>query len=139
MGLILDTSILIAVERGRFDYKSFLQSQADEPVYVAAITAAELWFGVELADTPEHRHRRAAMIERHLSDLAVLDFDFAVARHHARLWAALRDGGNLIGAHDLQIAATALCHQFSLATLNHDEFARVPALPLVPTTPFVRS
>ena len=39
--------------------------------------------------------------------------------------------GLIIGAHDLQIAATALSLGYSLATLNRDEFSRVPGLELV--------
>ena len=34
--------------------------------------------------------------------------------------------GILIGAHDLQIAATALSLDYAVATLNDKEFARVP-------------
>jgi tRNA(fMet)-specific endonuclease VapC len=40
--------------------------------------------------------------------------------------------GEVIGAHDLWIAATALVHGLTLATANNGEFERVPALELLP-------
>jgi tRNA(fMet)-specific endonuclease VapC len=39
--------------------------------------------------------------------------------------------GELIGAHDLWIAATALAHGMGLATGNTREFKRVPGLRLI--------
>lgn len=66
-----------------------------------------------------------------LADFIVLPFDAAVAQTHARVWAALETRGTMIGAHDLQIAATAIHHGYTLATLNQKEFIRVPGLQLV--------
>ena len=45
--------------------------------------------------------------------------------------------GNRIGYHDLIIAATALCHNYSLATLNESEFNRVTGLRLTPVKDYV--
>lgn len=53
LGIILDSSILVAFERRRFDLERFLTNQASPAI--AAITAAELLIGVERADTPERR------------------------------------------------------------------------------------
>lgn len=128
MGLILDSSVLIAAERGRLRFTDFCASLGDEPLFIAAITASELLHGVERAGTPALRKKREAFVEAILSRLQILEFDLDVARHHARLWAALATSGTMIGPHDLQIAATALRHGFSLATLNLDEFQRVPSL-----------
>jgi tRNA(fMet)-specific endonuclease VapC len=51
-----------------------------------------------------------------------------VARMHAESWADLEARGEMIGAHDLWIAATALTHGLQLATKNAREFERVPGL-----------
>ncbi|MBV9818664.1 MAG: hypothetical protein JOZ07_09975 [Solirubrobacterales bacterium] len=51
-----------------------------------------------------------------------------MARAHADLWAHLVDRGQLIGAHDLWIAATAIAHGFAVATGNADDLQRVPGL-----------
>ena len=53
MGLILDSSLLIADERERFNLASWLRSRAPEPVAVSAITLSELWFGIQV----ENRRR----------------------------------------------------------------------------------
>ena len=54
-----------------------------------------------------------------------------IARVHADLWAGLATKGQLIGAHDLWIAATAVSHGMSLATGNVNEFERIPGLRLI--------
>jgi tRNA(fMet)-specific endonuclease VapC len=51
-----------------------------------------------------------------------------VAREHARIWADLRREGRMIGAHDLQIAATGIAHGIALLTTNRREFDRVEGL-----------
>ena len=56
----------------------------------------------------------------------------AVARAHAEIWAALESDGNLISAHDLWIAATALGQGMAVATTNTRDFERVPGLDVVP-------
>ncbi|MEQ2006382.1 MAG: hypothetical protein ABMA26_06265 [Limisphaerales bacterium] len=49
MGLIFDTSVLIADERGKFDMAGFLrQFPASQPL-ITAITASELLHGIERA------------------------------------------------------------------------------------------
>jgi tRNA(fMet)-specific endonuclease VapC len=136
MGLILDSSVLIAAERGRLRFADFCSSLGDKPLFIAAITASELLHGVERAESPALRKKREAFVEALLSRLQILEFDLDVARHHARLWAELATNGTMIGPHDLQIAATALRHGFSLATLNLDEFQRVPSLTLADLTAY---
>jgi predicted nucleic acid-binding protein len=56
----------------------------------------------------------------------------AVARAHAEVWAEMENKGNLIGAHNLWIAATALSQDMEVATANAREFERVPGLRVVP-------
>ncbi len=64
--------------------------------------------------------------------LTVLPFDTDVAHVYGRVGAALaRDGMRLADA-DLQIAATALRHDFALVTGNLRHFARVPELTIRP-------
>lgn len=72
-----------------------------------------------------------------LANIPVLPFGLAEARIHAHVWTSLAAAGTLIGAHNLQIAATALAAGSVLATLNQDEFHRVPALSLAPLPDFL--
>lgn len=137
MGLMLDTSVLIAAERQRLDLVRLLAAHGDEPVFLAAIAAAELLHGVERADTPERRQNRSRLVESLLATITVIDFDHPIARRHAALWAALESTGQVIGAHDLQIAATALHHDCALVTLNRTEFLRVTGLRLIDPAPYL--
>lgn len=130
MGLILDSSPLIADEKRKFDLKAFLATR-NETVVIAAITASELLHGVHRAMDAGRRRKRMDHVEWILSEFEVVPFALDEARHHARIWAELASKGQIIGGNDLLIAATALSQGYTLATLNIDEFARVPGLALV--------
>lgn len=139
MSVILDTAVLIAAERGTFDMPGYLAALGDAPVALAAISASELLHGVERARGAGIRQRRSEFVEGVLANVPVIPFGLAEARAHARIWATLADAGALIGAHDLQIAATALVAGSEVATLNVTEFRRVPGLQLAELTAFVRT
>ena len=132
MGLILDTSVLIRHERKRRSGE-FEQFTAHGDAYISAITVSELLVGVNLADSEDRRTRRLTFVEGLFTILPVLDFTFETARIHADIYASLRQRGELIGAHDLIIAATALQHGYSLLTSNEREFSRVPGLQVLTT------
>lgn len=63
-----------------------------------------------------------------LARFPVFPFDLAVARQHAALWAEMLRQGAVIGAHDLQIAATAPTHGFTLLTRDARHFGRIEGL-----------
>ena len=75
-------------------------------------------------------------MEALLAEIDALDFDSAVARRHAELWAELEKKGLMIGPYDLLIAATCLHYDYALVTLNTAEFRQVPTLRLADTTAF---
>jgi predicted nucleic acid-binding protein len=137
MGVILDTTVFIAAERGRFDMSGFLESLGETGVALAAVTAGELLFGFERATDPGIRARRGAFIEAILEAVPTAPFGLAEARRHAALWAELAGRGELIGPYDMLVAATALANDFSLATLNRGEFERAPGLSLVELDSFL--
>lgn len=136
MGLILDTSVLIADERGKFDMPGFLGRHSTTQPVISAITASEMLHGVERAIEPGRRARRQRHVEGILRSIAVEAFDLAQARFHARLWADLESRGMVIGPHDMLIAAAALELGHDVATLNPGEFQRVRGLQIVDATPF---
>ena len=125
---MLDSSALIAAERGSIILSDRLARLGDEPVAISAVTASELLHGVHRARTAPQRARRLAFVEGVLGSIPVAEFGLPEARVHAEIWAGLRDTGKVIGAHDLLIAATALALEFRVATCNMREFARVPGL-----------
>jgi len=135
MSVLLDTAVLIAAARGTFDMPGYLAALGDAPVALAAISASELLHGVERARDAVIRQRRREFVEGVLANVPAIPFGLPEARAHARIWAELACAGNLIGAHDLQIAATALVADSAVATLNVHEFSRVPRLRLAELTP----
>ncbi len=131
MGIILDSSVLIAAERKRFDLAGFLSANPSELLFTTAITASELLHGCARANRADVREHRMRFVEGVLNNYAVLPFNLPEAREHAQLWAELETKGTMIGERDLLIAAIAKTAGCALATLNRAEFARVPGVTLV--------
>ena len=113
--LILDTTVLVAAERDRpigpRPDRSDRRTPAptaisdDDDVAIAAITAAELLVGVEMARSGR-RQRRATFVDSILSLVPVESYGLDAARAHARLLAHTRRAGRPRGAHDLPATAS---------------------------------
>ncbi len=131
MGVILDTSVLVAAERQVLRLEPVRESLGELSVGIAAVTASDLLHGCHRAADAAIRVRRFAFVDALLALIPVLPFGLAEARRHAELWALLAQSGTMIGAHDLLIGATALARGDELATLNSREFKRVAGLRLV--------
>ena len=116
MGLILDTSILVAAERQRFQFTDFLLAQSSMPVRLAAVTYSELLHGLARAADSRSKARRKQFIEDIVLHTGIVGFNRREAEFHARIWADLESRGQIIGPHDLQIAATALSLGYTVAT-----------------------
>jgi tRNA(fMet)-specific endonuclease VapC len=87
MGILIDSSVLIAWERDRLNLQSQLAQYAEDDFAISAITASELLHGVHRATNPAQRRRREAFVEGLLARLPIISFD--AARIHARLSAEL--------------------------------------------------
>ena len=117
--------MLIAAERSGESIDDLVGD--DDDVVIAAITAAELLVGVEMADA-QHRQARSALVEEVLAAVPVEDYDLEVARVHAWLLAdGLRRGARR-GAHDLIIAATAAARHREVVTADPAGFADLPGV-----------
>jgi predicted nucleic acid-binding protein len=130
VGTLIDSSVLVAAERGALALDPLLEREPDEPVAIAAITASELLHGVHRAKAKQ-RARREAFVEHLLRVVPVLPFDLVAARVHATLWAQLASRGLAVGAHDLIIGATALAAGYRLATRDERSFPRIGGLTVV--------
>lgn len=131
MGTLIDSSVLIAAERGDLAVREKLTGNREESIALAAISASELLHGVHRAAGAAQRSRRQAFVEQLLSAIPVMPFDLVVARLHAELWARLAAKGVQVGAHDLLIAATAIATGYRVATRDERSFPRIPGLPTV--------
>jgi tRNA(fMet)-specific endonuclease VapC len=124
LSVLIDTDLLIDRERGL----DLVESVAgDEERAISVITVSELLHGVHRA-TGARRTRRRAFVEHLLARFEPFPVTEQVARVHAEIWAALAERGDVLGAHDLWIAATAVTHGLGLATGNAADFGRVPGL-----------
>jgi tRNA(fMet)-specific endonuclease VapC len=103
----------------------------EDDVAIAAITAAELLVGVELAQGKKRRTRRS-FVERILVAIPAEPYDLEVARAHASLLAHTKRSGRPRGAHDLLIAATALARGRSVASADPSGFTDLPGVTLQP-------
>ncbi len=124
---MLDTSVLVAVERRRTALDAAIAD--DDDVAIAAVTAAELWAGVELADA-RRKPRRATFVEQVLATIPVEDYDLGIAKVHAGLLAEARRQGRPRDAHDLLIAASSIARARTLVTFDRAGFEGIEGLTL---------
>ena len=102
-----------------------LLDDLDEVLATAAVCISELLVGLHRASTDVQRTQRKAFIDETVNLLDVLPFDLAAARIHADIRVELFRTGQIIGAADALIAATALANGLGVLTENVREFARV--------------
>lgn len=126
---LLDTNACIALinntvpaVRTRLEQAAAAQAE----VYVSAVIAFELWYGVGKSTRGESNARAVAKFLA--GGLSLLPFDFEDARESGRVRAALEVVGKPIGAYDVLIAGQALRHSLTLVTANAREFSRVKGL-----------
>ena len=127
MGVLIDSSVLIAAERNDLDLEAILAQSGDEALSVAAITVAEVLYGVHRLGGLRRLHAQQ-FADRWLAVLPVVAFDLETAAVHATLAVDLGRQGLPMGAHDLIIAATAVRLGYAVATRDRRGFARIEGL-----------
>jgi tRNA(fMet)-specific endonuclease VapC len=128
MAALIDSSILIAAERGELSLDRLAARYAAQEVAISAVTASELLHGVHRASTATLRHHREAFVEGLPARLLVIAFDLTAARVHASLWAGLAKRGVAVGERHLNIRATAIAGGYAMATRDERSFSRIPGL-----------
>jgi predicted nucleic acid-binding protein len=128
MGVLIDASILIGVERGHLDITHRIKGREQEEFFISVITVSELLHGVWRVKDAKIKTKRSAFVEAILERFPILPIDVTTARTHAQLWADLEEKGTPIGPHDSWIAAACISHGHVLATHNIEEFKRIPGL-----------
>lgn len=106
MGLILDTSAIVAWERA-LDAGKSISLDAGEELLLPAVVWAEALAGIRLADSAQRAARRMSRLEAIRRLTGVEPFTAETAEHHADIFAELAEGGNLIPQNDIAVAATA--------------------------------
>jgi tRNA(fMet)-specific endonuclease VapC len=128
MGTLIDTSILVAVDRGALAPDALPEAFPDETWFISTITVSEILQGVFRTNSRTHRETRLAFAEEKIREFEIADFDLRAARTHAELWAELTRRGRMVGERDLMIAATALSRDFAVATRDLRSFPKIPGL-----------
>ena len=135
MGVILDSSVLIAGERRGNSVAEILnhvQSVCGATVAaLSAATAVELTHGIYRAKTDFDRLRREEFVEELFQAVAVHPLTLEVARLAGRIHGEQMGRGIGIDFPDLIIGATALHLGFDVVTLNVKHFRLIPGLKIV--------
>jgi tRNA(fMet)-specific endonuclease VapC len=139
MGLTVDSSVLIAAERGRLRFDELVAAHGGDAtnLYLSTVTISELLHGAHRANTEARRLSRLRHTEKVKATCHVLAFGLTEAEVHAQMWAMVASQGLTVGAHDLLIAATALAHRHDIVTPNISEFQRVAGLKVVDAAPWL--
>jgi predicted nucleic acid-binding protein len=130
VGLVLDTSAVIAIERAGTDWREGLAYLADESLALPAIVYAELLLGVRLAQHAAQAAARQARLNFLASHVPIVLFGLEIAEHWANTYVTLSRDGRLIPANDLAVVATARHLDYGVLVGPSDEthFRAVPDL-----------
>jgi len=132
MGLILDSSVLIAAERQGKNARQVLtairENIGETEVGISVVTLIELAHGAARADTPQRRLKRQKFIEELISAMPVYPVTVAIALRAGQLDGEKQAQGVKFALPDLLIGVTALELAYSVATSNVRHFGDVPGL-----------
>lgn len=135
MGLILDSSVLIAAERqGKNAHQaltSIAQGIGDTDVGISVVTLIELAHGAVRADTPERKATREKFIEELLTAMPVYPVSVSIALRTGKLDGENQARGIKVPLPDLLIGVTALELGYSVGTANIRHLKQIPGLTLV--------
>jgi predicted nucleic acid-binding protein len=135
MGVILDSSVLIAGERRRDSVWEILERVeavcGKTAAALSAVTAVELTHGIYRAKTDADRKRRETFVEELFQAVAVQPLTLEVARLAGRIHGEQMGQGISIDFPDLLIGATALHLGYDVVTLNVRHFQMIPNLSVV--------
>ncbi len=126
MDILIDSSVIIASERGQLDLDAIVRRHATDFLALSAVGVAELHYGVR--KRPHRYHASAlAFVTQLLSQFPIIPFDGAAADVHASLRLSLEEAGTPLGHNDLQIASIALANDMAVAARDRD-FGRLKQL-----------
>ena len=122
---LLDTNICIYALKARDLKLSAKLNSLSGKCAISDITMFELFAGVDGYSNPP---RRLELIHDFAARLQIISFTTEAAKIAGPIKYKLRKQGNMIGAYDILIAATALSMNLKLVTKNQREFERVEGL-----------
>ena len=129
MGFLIDTSLWVAIERGKLSAADVHAITKQEPVYVSPVNLAEIRFGIELMNDAKQKQRAAAALRR-MSRKPLLRITGETGDVFGRLAARLTQAGrgSDFRIQDLWLAAQAVQRDFKVLTANAKDFQDIPDL-----------
>jgi toxin FitB len=131
--ILLDTMVLSELRKSRPNrgVVSFIKNQADGDLFVSVLTIGEIEAGIERqrAANPEFASELAAWLAQ--TEVQFAHCILPVTPPIAKLWGRLCVQTGNAGIDNL-IAATALCHNLTVATRNLRHFAQTRVQTLNP-------
>jgi predicted nucleic acid-binding protein len=135
MGVILDSSILIAAERGGEGVRQILNrvraAHGETEAGLSAVTVVELTHGIYRAKNDADRERRRSFTDELCRDVVVHPVTLEVAQLAGKIEGEQASHGVSIAFEDLLIGATALHLGYAVATLNVRHFRLIPGLSVI--------
>lgn len=132
MGVILDSSVLIAGERRRENLREILKrvraAHGEVDCALSVVTIVELTHGIYRAKSDADRERRRAFSEELRRDMVVHPVIVEIAELAGRIEGEQAARGVSIAFEDLLIGTTALHLSYAVATLNVRDFQKIPGL-----------
>src|SRR5260370_38435586 len=130
MGLILDSSVVIAAERRGDTVERLIERvvsvAGDQDAALSAVGLTELIHGVYRAQTPQMRVRRESFLQELLADLTVYPYTKETAMLAGKIDGEQQSQAVVIPFEDLPIGATALSLGFSMLIPNLCQFHKTP-------------
>ncbi|MGC2831166.1 MAG: PIN domain-containing protein [Candidatus Acidiferrum sp.] len=135
MGLILDSSVLIAAERQGKNARQVLTAIAKEigetEIGISVVTLIELAHGAARADTPERKLKREKFIEELMIAMPVYPVTASLALRAGQLDGQDQARGVRVPLPDLLVGVTALELGYSVGTSNLRHFRQVAGLSVI--------
>ena len=116
----LDTDVSIALIKQHPDALQFINSIAEDEIYLTAVTVFELLL----------RTSNLTPVEEFIKQFKILEFDHQSSINASQIVKSLKKGSN-IEIRDLFIAAVVVSNNCVLATLNRKDFENIEGLKFV--------
>jgi tRNA(fMet)-specific endonuclease VapC len=132
MGLVLDSSVLIAAERDAKPVSDVLaeleRQHGQTEVLLSSITVVELEHGLHRANSPQIAQKRRDYLDSVFAAIPVAPFTKEMGQVAAKVDAEAKQAGQVVPFPDLLIGATALHLAYGVGTRNLRHFQMIPGL-----------
>jgi tRNA(fMet)-specific endonuclease VapC len=135
MGLILDSSVVVATERRGLSAAELLYSirvtVGPETIALSTVSVMEMEHGIWRARDAAQAERRRRFLDDVFAAVPAYPLTFDIARRAGRIDGESRQRGITIPFQDLVIGVTALGFDYAVATGNIRHFQLIPDLAVV--------